>query len=183
MLFRRARMGGALLAPRAAHGGELYPEERWRDYAKAGWPSSPGRRAALDANTRCNSPPRAQRSSSAISAPAAPGAAPITRRRKPSSPRSTPPVARPSPIREDISHWEGARRLMEHAVSAFGRLDVLVNNAGILRDRMLVNMEEADWDAVIKVHLKGTFAPSHHAAVHWRTEQKKTGAPVNARII
>jgi NAD(P)-dependent dehydrogenase (short-subunit alcohol dehydrogenase family) len=84
---------------------------------------------------------------------------------------------------EDISDWEGARRLIDYAVSAFGRLDVIVNNAGILRDRMLVNMEESDWDAVINVHLKGTFAPSHHAAVHWRTEQKKTGAPVNARII
>jgi NAD(P)-dependent dehydrogenase (short-subunit alcohol dehydrogenase family) len=84
---------------------------------------------------------------------------------------------------EDITDWDASNRLIEHAVSAFGRLDVLVNNAGILRDRMLVNMEESDWDAVIKVHLKGTFAPSHHAAVHWRTEQKRTGALVNARII
>jgi NAD(P)-dependent dehydrogenase (short-subunit alcohol dehydrogenase family) len=84
---------------------------------------------------------------------------------------------------DDISDWVGARRLIEHAVSTFGRLDVLVNNAGILRDRMLVNMEESDWDAVIKVHLKGTFAPSHHASVHWRTVQKATAAPVNARII
>jgi NAD(P)-dependent dehydrogenase (short-subunit alcohol dehydrogenase family) len=84
---------------------------------------------------------------------------------------------------DDISDWDGARRLIDHAVSTYGRLDVLVNNAGILRDRMLVNMEESDWDAVINVHLKGTFAPSHHAAVHWRTEQKKTGMPANARII
>jgi NAD(P)-dependent dehydrogenase (short-subunit alcohol dehydrogenase family) len=84
---------------------------------------------------------------------------------------------------EDITDWNGSNRLIEHAVAGFGRLDVLVNNAGILRDRMLVNMEESDWDAVIKVHLKGTFAPSHHAAVHWRTEQKKSGALVNARII
>ena len=57
---------------------------------------------------------------------------------------------------------------MQSAIDAFGRLDVLVNNAGILRDRMLVTMAESDWDAVIKVHLKGTFAPTRHAANHWR---------------
>jgi NAD(P)-dependent dehydrogenase (short-subunit alcohol dehydrogenase family) len=84
---------------------------------------------------------------------------------------------------EDVSDWEGARRLIDHAFSHFGRLDVLVNNAGILRDRMLVNMEEADWDAVIKVHLKGTFAPTHHAAVHWRAIHKKSEVGVDARVV
>jgi NAD(P)-dependent dehydrogenase (short-subunit alcohol dehydrogenase family) len=84
---------------------------------------------------------------------------------------------------EDVSDWEAARRLVDHALSRFGRLDVLVNNAGILRDRMLVNMEEADWDAVIKVHLKGTFAPTHHAAVHWRAVQKQNGTGVDARVV
>jgi NAD(P)-dependent dehydrogenase (short-subunit alcohol dehydrogenase family) len=83
---------------------------------------------------------------------------------------------------DDISDFAGAERLVKTAVEAFGRLDVLVNNAGILRDRMLVNMTEAEWDAVIKVHLKGTFAPSHWAANHWR-ERSKAGDEVDARII
>jgi NAD(P)-dependent dehydrogenase (short-subunit alcohol dehydrogenase family) len=83
---------------------------------------------------------------------------------------------------DDVSDWEGARRLVQTAVDAFGRLDVLVNNAGILRDRMLVSMSEQEWDAVIKVHLKGTAAPSHHAANHWR-ELVKAGEEVDARIV
>src|SRR2546421_936570 len=83
---------------------------------------------------------------------------------------------------DDISDWEGAQRLINAAVESFGRLDVLVNNAGILRDRMLVNMTDDEWDAVIKVHLRGTFATSHHAAVYWR-ERSKAGDDVDARLI
>jgi NAD(P)-dependent dehydrogenase (short-subunit alcohol dehydrogenase family) len=82
----------------------------------------------------------------------------------------------------DVSDFAGAQQMIEQAVSSFGRLDVLVNNAGILRDRMLVNMTEAEWDAVIKVHLKGTFAPAHHAAAYWRDRAKK-GEAVDARLI
>jgi len=83
---------------------------------------------------------------------------------------------------DDISNWDGAGRLISQAVDTFGQLDVLVNNAGILRDRMLVNMTEAEWDAVIAVHLKGTAGPSHHAAVHWR-ERSKAGDDPRGRII
>jgi NAD(P)-dependent dehydrogenase (short-subunit alcohol dehydrogenase family) len=83
---------------------------------------------------------------------------------------------------DDISDFEAAGRLIRSAVDAFGGLDVVINNAGILRDRMLTNMTEAEWDAVIKVHLKGTFAPSHHAAAYWR-ERAKAGETNDARII
>jgi NAD(P)-dependent dehydrogenase (short-subunit alcohol dehydrogenase family) len=83
---------------------------------------------------------------------------------------------------ENVADFDAARRLVEHAVAAFGRLDILVNNAGILRDRMLVNMEEAEWDAVIAVHLKGHFAPTRHAAAYWR-DRSKAGEMVRARVI
>jgi NAD(P)-dependent dehydrogenase (short-subunit alcohol dehydrogenase family) len=82
----------------------------------------------------------------------------------------------------DVADWEAARRMVEQAVETFGSLDVLINNAGILRDRMLVNMTEDEWDSVIRVHLKGSFAPLHHAANYWRA-QSKAGRPVDARII
>ncbi|MBV1894739.1 MAG: SDR family oxidoreductase [Ilumatobacteraceae bacterium] len=83
---------------------------------------------------------------------------------------------------DDISDFQGAKRLIDTAVEAFGGLDVVVNNAGILRDRMLVNMSEDEFDAVIKVHLKGTFGPMHWAATYWR-ERSKAGETNDARII
>ncbi|WHT21966.1 SDR family oxidoreductase [Crossiella sp. CA-258035] len=83
---------------------------------------------------------------------------------------------------EDIADWQGALRLIRAAVESFGQLDVLVNNAGFLRDRMLVNMEEHEWDAVIRVHLKGHMAPLRHAAAYWRSEHR-AGRPIAARVI
>ncbi|TML60907.1 MAG: SDR family NAD(P)-dependent oxidoreductase [Actinobacteria bacterium] len=83
---------------------------------------------------------------------------------------------------ENVADFAGAKRLIDRAISTFGRLDILVNNAGILRDRMLVNMDEHEWDAVIEVHLKGHFAPTRHAAAHWR-ERSKAGDQVVARVI
>jgi NAD(P)-dependent dehydrogenase (short-subunit alcohol dehydrogenase family) len=83
---------------------------------------------------------------------------------------------------DDISTWDGAERLIAQTVETFGRLDVLINNAGIIRDRMLVNMSEEDWDSVMKVHLKGTFCPTRHAAAYWR-DRAKAGETNDARII
>jgi NAD(P)-dependent dehydrogenase (short-subunit alcohol dehydrogenase family) len=82
----------------------------------------------------------------------------------------------------NVADWEGARALVQQAIDTFGDLHVLVNNAGILRDRVVVNMTEQEWDAVVTVHLKGHFAPTHFAAAYWR-EQTKAGHDVSASII
>ena len=83
---------------------------------------------------------------------------------------------------DSVTDWEGGQRLVNAAVEAFGDLHVLVNNAGILRDRVLVNMTEEEWDAVIAVHLKGHFVPSRWAAAYWR-ERSKSGRPTSGSII
>ncbi|MCX0269847.1 SDR family oxidoreductase [Nocardia zapadnayensis] len=83
---------------------------------------------------------------------------------------------------DDVASWEGAQRLIQQAVDTFGGLDVLVNNAGFVRDRMLVNLAEDEWDSVVRVHLKGHFATMRHAAAYWRAESK-AGRTVDARII
>lgn len=83
---------------------------------------------------------------------------------------------------DDISTWAGAESLVATAVDAYGRLDVLVNNAGILRDAFIASMTEEQWDAVIKVHMKGHFCALHHAAVHWK-ERAKAGEEVDAAVV
>lgn len=83
---------------------------------------------------------------------------------------------------DDVADWEGGQRLIATALERFGGLHILVNNAGILRDRVLVNMTEADWDSVMRVHLKGHFVPTRFAAAYWR-QQAKAGHPVHGSVI
>lgn len=83
---------------------------------------------------------------------------------------------------DNISTWSGAKNVVQQAIDEFGRLDVLVNNAGILRDAFIPGMAESQWDAVINVHLKGHFAMLHHAAVYWKA-QSKAGDQPNAAVI
>ncbi len=82
----------------------------------------------------------------------------------------------------DVADWREAKELVRQAIDTFGKLDVVVNNAGFVRDRMFVSCSEDEWDAIIRVHLKGHFCVSRHAAAYWR-EQVKAGAEVDARII
>ncbi|MEU5840209.1 3-oxoacyl-ACP reductase [Rhodococcus sp. NPDC047139] len=83
----------------------------------------------------------------------------------------------------DVSDWSLGGRLVDESVEAFGSFDILVNNAGIIRDKMIFNLTESDWDDVIRVHLKGHAATSHAAAVHWRQKSKSAGGPVYGRIV
>lgn len=83
---------------------------------------------------------------------------------------------------DDVADWDGAANLVRTALDTWGRLDVVVNNAGFLRDRMVVSTSEEEWDAVIRVHLKGHFCPTRHATAYWR-ERSKAGEPVDARIV
>ncbi|WP_241384146.1 3-oxoacyl-ACP reductase [Rhodococcus sp. CH91] len=83
----------------------------------------------------------------------------------------------------DVSDWSLGGRLVEASLEAFGSFDILVNNAGIIRDKMIFNLTESDWDDVIRVHLKGHAATSHAAAVHWRQASKAAGGPVYGRIV
>jgi len=83
---------------------------------------------------------------------------------------------------DDVSSWKGAENLINQAVESWGKLDILVNNAGILRDKMSFNVDESDWDDVIRVHMKGHFATSKFAALHWRS-RSKAGEAVSGRII
>ena len=84
---------------------------------------------------------------------------------------------------DDVADWDGAAHLIQQAIDTYGDLHILVNNAGIIRNRMVFNLAEIDWDAVVRVHGKGTFAPTHFACVYWRQIAKETGDPVYGRLV
>ncbi len=82
----------------------------------------------------------------------------------------------------DVADFESAKALIQTAIDTFGRLDTLVCNAGFVRDRMFANADEDEWDAIVRVHLKGHYAPARHAAAYWR-DQAKAGTPIAARLV
>jgi len=84
---------------------------------------------------------------------------------------------------DDVADWEGGQRMINQAVEAFGKLDILVCNAGFVRDRTVFNMSEEEWDSVVRVHLKGHFVPTRWATTYWREQFKATEAPVGGRIV
>jgi NAD(P)-dependent dehydrogenase (short-subunit alcohol dehydrogenase family) len=83
----------------------------------------------------------------------------------------------------DVADWDQSEAMVKQAIDTFGSLDVLVNNAGVLRDRMLFNMSEEEWDLVIRVHLKGHFCPSRHAGAYWREKSKAAAVGANGPIL
>ena len=163
--------------PRSAPQGEK-TWEHWTD----GWRSSPGPGAASGGSTPCSSPPRAPRSWSTTWAGRVDGSGDDRSAAQQVVDEITAVGGEAVANGDDVSDWDGGKRLVDTAIEAFGDLHVLVNNAGILRDRVLVNMSEDDWDSVIHVHLKGHFVPTRHAAAYWR-EQTKAGKEVKASVV
>ena len=84
---------------------------------------------------------------------------------------------------DDVSDWAGAENMINQTVEEFGDINVLICNAGILRDRTMLNMSEAEWDLIFQVHCKGSFAPAHFAGNYWKNKSKETGQPQDGRVI